>query len=98
MYNSHPSLPLPPSLYHISMFGQVTEVANSNQMEMEGLVRSMAFLENEGVSVATLVTDRHGQVRKWLRENKPRIEHLFDVWHIAKGKLASEWVSQPVSV
>ena len=50
------------------------------------------------VSVATLVTDRHGQVRKWLRENKPRIEHLFDVWHIAKGKLASEWVSQPVSV
>ena len=80
------------------MFGQVTEVANSNQMEMEGLVRSMAFLENEGVSVATLVTDRHGQVRKWLRENKPRIEHLFDVWHIAKGKLASEWVSQPVSV
>jgi hypothetical protein len=35
--------------------------------------------------VNTLVTDRHPQIQKWLRENQPTTRHLFDVWHVAKG-------------
>ena len=58
----------------------------SNHMEIEELVRSMAFLESEGTPVATFETDRHDQVRKWLRENMSHMEHLFDEWHIAKGQ------------
>lgn len=56
-------------------------------MEKEGLIRSTTFLEEQGLSVETIITDRHVQIRKWLRENMPHIEHLFDVWHIAKGTL-----------
>ena len=66
---------------------QSTEVANSNNMELEGLKRSLAFLKDEGLVVKSLVTDRHQQIAKYLRENHPEIDHYFDVWHIAK----SEW-------
>ena len=33
----------------------------------------------------SLVTDRHLQVHKYLRENKPQINHQFDISHIAKN-------------
>ena len=31
-----------------------------------------------------LVTDRHRQIAKWLRENV-HAAHYYDVWHVAKG-------------
>ncbi|KAM7307163.1 uncharacterized protein ISCGN_010799 [Ixodes scapularis] len=64
---------------------QSNEVGGSARMELEGLVRSIRHLEGWGVSISTLVTDRHSQIKKYLREKHPDIKHLFDCWHVAKG-------------
>ncbi|KAF3847117.1 hypothetical protein F7725_020145 [Dissostichus mawsoni] len=61
------------------------EVGGSYHMEQEGLVRALQLLEKNFVEVDTLVTDRHMSINKMLRENHPAIEHLFDIWHVAKG-------------
>lgn len=42
---------------------QVTEVKNSNAMELEGLKRCLDHLQQEQVAIAKLATDRHVQVR-----------------------------------
>ena len=56
-------------------------------MELEGLKRSLEWLtEENNLTVSHLVTDRHSSVKKFLREEKPTIQHWFDVWHVAKGK------------
>jgi solute carrier family 8 (sodium/calcium exchanger) len=57
-------------------------------MEKEGLIRAMKFLcEDNGFFLMEIVTDRHPQIQKWLRENQPNTKHYFDVWHVAKGYL-----------
>lgn len=50
---------------------QSNEVGNSVRMEKEGLSQSLVFLEESGVKVACLVTDRHTQVQKFIREERP---------------------------
>ena len=42
-------------------------------------------LEQYGLTIGTLVTDRHAQIAKWVRNELPSTIHLFDVWHLAKG-------------
>ena len=64
---------------------QSNEVKNSNAMEKEGLQRSLQFLTDEGLSVDTLITDRHVQIRKQMREKWPAAKHRLDGWHIGKG-------------
>ncbi len=64
---------------------QSSEVQSATWCELEGLKRALEHLEEEEIQVGTLITDRHRQVEKWLRQNRPDITHLFDVWHIAKG-------------
>ncbi|XP_077507375.1 uncharacterized protein LOC144117722 [Amblyomma americanum] len=54
-------------------------------MELEGLKQGLAFLESANIKVAVLVTDRHTQIKCFLRNNKAAITHEFDVWHMAKG-------------
>lgn len=53
-------------------------------MERKGLERSVAFLQEQGVTISVLVTDRHPSIRKWVRESLT-CTHLYDVWHVAKG-------------
>ena len=53
-------------------------------MEKEGLQRVLNFLQQQKVTVEVLVTDRHQQINKWLRECYPSISL---VWHVAKGKV-----------
>ena len=65
---------------------QSTEVKNSNAMELESLKRQLKFLEDNEVQVTKLVTDRHVQVSSYMANEKPDVEHVFDVWHVAKGK------------
>ena len=36
-------------------------------MELEGLIRGLAFLEQHAVAIEYLVTDRHPSVRKYMR-------------------------------
>ncbi|PIK53296.1 hypothetical protein BSL78_09824 [Apostichopus japonicus] len=53
-------------------------------MELDGLKRGLQFFEENQVEVASLVTDRHRSVAKYLREEQDLI-HYYDVWHVAKG-------------
>ena len=64
---------------------QSNEVANSCGMEKEGLIRAIKVLELADVHVDTIVTDRHPQIMKWIRENLTDVKHEIDVWHVAKG-------------
>ena len=63
---------------------QVTEVKNSNAMELEGLKRCLDHLQEERVVISKLATDRHVQVRAHMKKERPQIKHNFDVWHLAK--------------
>ena len=68
------------------MFLQSNEVGGSYHMEKEGLKRVLDFLQRERkMNVEVLVTDRHRQINKWLREEHGEITHYYDVWHVAKG-------------
>ena len=55
-------------------------------MEKEGLARSLKFLQSRGLSPDAIVTDRHPQIQKYIREAVPSVKHYYDVWHVAKGK------------
>ena len=55
-------------------------------MEKEVLVRSVEFFKYHGIPIKSLITYRHVQIVKWLRENMTDTQHCFDVWHVAKGK------------
>ena len=77
---------------------QVTEVKNSNAMELEGLKRCLDHLQQERVAIAKLATDRHVQVRAHMKKERPHIKHNFDVWHLAKSvqkKLSKKAQSKP---
>ena len=43
-------------------------------MEKEGLHRVLEFCAENKSKVGTLVTDRHKQINKWLREDHPGIK------------------------
>ena len=55
-------------------------------MEKEGLHRAIESLRQQKVSIGVIVTDRHRQINKWLRENHSEMKHFYDIWHVAKGK------------
>lgn len=65
---------------------QSNEVASSAHMELEGLKRAFNSLDASGIKVTELVTDRHPQIRKFLKTDKPQVDHLFHTWHVCKGK------------
>lgn len=56
-------------------------------MEMEGLLRCLQKLKEEGVVISDLVTDRHPQIKAYKKKERTDINHWFDVWHVAKGNL-----------
>ena len=53
-------------------------------MEKEGIKRALLHLQSNNVDVDYIVTDRHCQVQKYLREQN--ITQYYDVWHLEKGK------------
>lgn len=60
-------------------------MSGSTNMEKEGFIRGMKVFEEYDLLVELLVTDRHKQLAKWIRENLPDIKHRYDVWHVAKS-------------
>ncbi|XP_052434176.1 uncharacterized protein LOC127974730 isoform X1 [Carassius gibelio] len=62
---------------------QNSELGGSYHMEKDGLRRSLDRLEESGVKLDCIVTDRHPQIQKFLKDRK--IIHCYDVWHMAKG-------------
>ncbi|KAL1446504.1 hypothetical protein MTO96_028814 [Rhipicephalus appendiculatus] len=77
---------------------QVNEVGNSVRMELEGLKRGLQFLLDMGKCISNIVTDRHSSIRAYLKREHPDIAHLFDCWHVAKGKHTTTSVYQHVLV
>ena len=67
---------------------------NSSWCEHEGLRRSVLFLHEQGFTIENLVTDRHRQNAKWIRENLKDTIHRYDVWHVAKGKITNDLNNQ----
>lgn len=49
-------------------------------------MRALRVLEQHNLDVDILVTDRHRSIAKFLREEHPHVQHLYDIWHVAKGK------------
>ncbi|XP_056467733.1 uncharacterized protein LOC130406660 [Gadus chalcogrammus] len=68
---------------------QSNEVGGSSHMEKEGLKRSLALLDARGVTIDSIVTDRHPQIQKFLRDNN--ITKFYDVWHMEK-ELQSNYI------
>ncbi|XP_071505513.1 uncharacterized protein [Diadema antillarum] len=64
---------------------QSNEVKSSYHMELEGYQRMHSYLTSKGLTIGKLVTDRHRQLAKHVREATPEICHMYDVWHVAKG-------------
>ncbi|XP_041939471.1 uncharacterized protein LOC121700526 isoform X1 [Alosa sapidissima] len=62
---------------------QSNEVDGSYHMEKEGLKRCLDHLESYGLKVDYIVTDRHPQIQKFLRERS--VTQFYDVWHFEKG-------------
>ena len=54
-------------------------------MEKEGLMRSLKNLHEHNLDIDVLITDRHRQIAKYIREEHPDIQHRYDIWHVAKG-------------
>ena len=71
----------------MSVYFQSNEVGNSARCENEGLRRMFEFVEqaDHELEVGVLITDRHKQNEKFVREKKREVKHFFDVWHVAKG-------------
>ncbi len=59
-------------------------MGGSYHMEKEGLKRCLDKLESNGLAVDYIITDRHPQIQKYLRERS--ITQFYDVWHFEKGK------------
>ncbi|KAF1380178.1 hypothetical protein PFLUV_G00184070 [Perca fluviatilis] len=64
---------------------QSNEVGGSYHMEKEGIKRCLDLLDSNGLVVDYIVTDRHPQIQKYLRERS--ITHFYDVWHFEKGSM-----------
>ena len=63
----------------------VRTAGNSNLMEKTGLQILLDKFESLKISIASLTTDRHTQIRAMMRDYYPHISHQFDVWHFAKS-------------
>ena len=64
---------------------QSNEVPSSTHMELKGLQKMVQLFNQFNITVTALVTDRHRQIQKWIRENWQTVHHYFDCWHIAKS-------------
>lgn len=70
--------------FHVS---HVSIAGNSQRMELDGLKNLIFLFESNGLQIDSLTTDRHKQVRCFLRKERPNINHQFDVWHVGKNIL-----------
>ena len=45
----------------------------------------MEKFRKKEISISSLTTDRHVQIRSYMKEEHPQIKHQFHVWHFAKN-------------
>ncbi|KAL1481656.1 hypothetical protein MTO96_034315 [Rhipicephalus appendiculatus] len=65
--------------------GESADVKTSPQMEQAGLIKALAHLRLKDLKVASLTTDRHPSIRKYLRDHERDLLHELDSWHVVKG-------------
>ncbi|XP_060754019.1 uncharacterized protein LOC132864618 isoform X1 [Neoarius graeffei] len=77
---------------HSAKFGVYTgleatlnKIVDLELVQLEGFKRLQGFLSHHGLQIGKLITDRHRQLAKHVRENLPHVLHTYDVWHIAKA-------------
>ena len=58
---------------------------NSARIELDSLKNVLQRFYNNVINISFLTTDRHTQVRSFLRKNKKDIRRQFDVWQFAKS-------------
>lgn len=69
---------------------QSNEVQGSYHMEKEGFIRSITNIESKGLKIEKIITDRHLQIRKHVREIMPNTTQNYNVWHVAKGMFSNK--------
>ncbi|XP_065180373.1 uncharacterized protein LOC135810903 [Sycon ciliatum] len=67
--------------YHLAMS---TDTTSSVAMEKMGFVVTLDRCLEQGLKIATVVTDRSPSIKKEMR-GRHSIKHQFDVWHYAKS-------------
>uniref|UniRef100_A0A9J8DC12 Uncharacterized protein n=1 Tax=Cyprinus carpio carpio TaxID=630221 RepID=A0A9J8DC12_CYPCA len=82
-YGSYTTMDLQKNLIIDIQLVQSNEVGGSYDIEKEGLKRSLEWLEECGVRLDCIVTDRHPQIQKFLKERN--VTQYYDVWHLEKG-------------
>ena len=77
---------------------KVSEADNSNQMEKKGFIKTLQMFKDENITPTQITTDRHTQIRKYMKEKEPGINHLFDVLHFVKSikKIANKCKSKSI--
>lgn len=53
-------------------------------MEKEEFIRSINHIQERGVKIKEIVTERHVQIVKYIQKELPEAVHHVDVWHVAK--------------
>ena len=69
-----------------NIYFKSTEVKNSSWMELEGLKRTVTTLKEAGLSIQTLITDRHKQIGSYAKKELHDTKHYHDIWLVAKGR------------
>ncbi len=56
-------------------------------MEPACFQRAVNTLQEQGIKIDVLTTDRLPSIRKIMRDEYPNIHHEFDIWHVVEGKV-----------
>lgn len=54
-------------------------------MEPVGFKRAVNRIQDEGIKINVVTTDRSPSIQKIMRVDYPDIHNEFDVWHVVKG-------------
>ena len=54
-------------------------------MEKIGFIKRLQMYKGENITSTQITTDHHTQIRMYMREKEPDINHQFDVWHFVKN-------------
>jgi ribonuclease HI len=68
---------------HKSQTGNV-----SGRMEVAGITQGLQYLQNQGLVINRLTTDRAKAIITLMKQKFPNIQHFFDMWHFTKGVAA----------
>ena len=54
-------------------------------MEKFYFIKALNELEENNLVISQITTDRHIQIKKYIREKRLEISHQFDIWHVCKN-------------